>query len=139
MAEKWITIERSTELHAGDIVELDFVLVSLFDWTMWYAVQLAAIEARFEADPRFTLLSHTYPEEKIVTFKIKVNKNPVTVAALIVLILAVSFGVWLTFSEGRKLVREVAISGEAIGWTALQIGGAVLAVITGLILMKKAK
>lgn len=139
MADEWIKIERNTELHVGDIVELDFVLISLFDWNLWYAVQLAAIEKRIEADPRFTLLSHTYPEEKVVTFKVKVNKNPVTVAAIIVLIVVASVGIWISFDKGRLFLREVAVSGKEIGWTSIQVGASVLAVVLGLTLLKKAK
>jgi hypothetical protein len=139
MADKWIKIERNTELHKGDIVELDFALISLFDWNLWFAMQLSAIEDRLEADTRFTLLSHTYPEENLVTFKVKIDQNPVAVSAIIAIILVASFGIWVTFEQGRKLVREFAISGEAIGWSTMQIAGAALVVILGLVLLRKAR
>lgn len=139
MAEKWIKIERNTELHAGDVIDLDFALISLFDWQLWYAVQLAAIETAIEKDPRFTLLSHTYPEEKVVTFKVKINKNPVTVAAIIALIIAASFGMMLVFISGKLFVREVGEKSQEIGWSSIQIGASILAVILGITLLKKAR
>lgn len=139
MAEEWIKIERNTELHAGDIVELDFALMSLFDWGMWYAMQLAAIETALAKDSRFTLLSHTYPEEKVVTFKLKVIKNPVTIAAISAIIIKASLGLLLVFIAAKLLVKEIRVSGKEIGWTALQVGGAALAVVLGLVLLKKAK
>jgi len=136
--EKWIKIEKNTELHAGDIVELDFTLISLFDWHLWYAMQLAAIEKRLEADPRVTLLSHTYPEEKVVTFKVRINQNPITVLTIIAL-LVVFGGVWMVFSQARKSVKTIEATGEAIGWTSIQVAGAALVVILGLVLYRKAR
>jgi len=109
-AEKYEVITKDTELHAGDIVDLDFNIMSLFSWDIWNAVQLAAIEDRLEKDNRFTLVRHSYPENNVVTFRVRVDKNPVALAVLIGIIagatVATAAFVWLTFREARRMFVE---------------------------------
>ena len=108
--EKYEVISKDTELHAGDIVDLDFNIMSLFSWDIWNAVQLAAIEDRLEKDNRFTLVRHSYPENNVVTFRVRVDKNPVALAVLIGIIagatVATAAFVWLTFREARRMFVE---------------------------------
>ena len=110
-AEKYEVITKDTELHAGDIVDLDFNIMSLFSWDIWNAVQLAAIEDRLEKDNRFTLVRHSYPENNVVTFRVRVDKSsPLAVAVLIAVIagatVATAAFVWLTFREARRMFVE---------------------------------
>lgn len=142
MAEKWIEVHQTKELRKGDIVELDFLLMSLFDWDVWYGVQITAIEERFDKDPRFSLLSTTHPQNGQVTFKVRVDQNPVTVATIIALIL-IGVSIFVTFIVARRLVQAVA--GTAVGtqqviretgWTAMKIA---LALVIGLVAWKSLK
>jgi len=143
MAETWETISPETELHVGDIVELDFTLMSLFNWDYWMAVQLAAIESAIEADQRFTLLRHSYPENNVVTFRIRVDQNPIQVTVLIALITGVAgLGlIWLTFREARRLIVEGGVSPKEVikeaGWSSLMIAAAIIAVLIMLKLIKR--
>ncbi|MCJ7546799.1 MAG: hypothetical protein MUP30_08245 [Deltaproteobacteria bacterium] len=115
--EKYEVISKDTELHVGDIVDLDFNIMSLFSWDVWNAVQLAAIEARLEKDDRFTLMRHSYPENNVVTFRVRVDKNPVAVAVLIAVIagatVATAAFVWLTFREARRMFVEAPTAAVA--------------------------
>jgi len=116
-AEKYEVITKDTELHAGDIVDLDFNIMSLFSWDIWNAVQLAAIEDRLEKDNRFTLVRHSYPENNVVTFRVRVDKNPVALAVLIGIIagatVATAAFVWLTFREARRMFVEAPTAAVA--------------------------
>lgn len=141
--EKWVKIAKNTELHKGDIVKLHFALMSLFDWDLWYATQLAAIEAKLDKDPRFFLMSTTHPENGAVTFKVRIEQNPVAVSTLIAIIVGtvgVGMVVWLTYKGGERLekvVAKTAVLARETGWSALKIGMAVLIGTVGFIWLKK--
>lgn len=142
MAEKWIKIHENSDLHKGDIVKLDFLLMSLFDWDVWYGVQMAGIEDRIAADPRFTLLSTSYPENGLVTFKIRVDENPITVLAIIAIIVT-GISIFVVFKGAQQFVKEVSMSAvgikdvaEQTGTTALQIGFAVFLGVVGFVWLK---
>lgn len=117
--EKYEVISKDTELHVGDIIDLDFNIMSLFSWDVWQAVQLAAIEARLEKDNRFTLVRYSYPENNVVTFRVRVDKNPITLMVLIAIIagaIAVpttAAFVWLTFREGKRMFVEAPAAAVA--------------------------
>lgn len=141
--EKWVGIKENQPLHKGDIVKLDFMLMSLFDWDLWYGIQMDLIEKRLDKDPRFTLLSTTYPEESQVTFKVRVDENPVTVLTIIA-ILSIGITIFLSFIGAQLLVKQVGSSAGGItevtkeaGWTAVRIGLAVLLGMVGFIWLKK--
>jgi hypothetical protein len=109
--EPYELLSENSELHVGDVIDLDFNIMSLFSWDTWEAVQLAAIEDRLEKDEHFTLLRHSYPENNIVTFRVRVDKSsPLAVAVLIAVIagttaVTAAF-VWLTFREARRMFVE---------------------------------
>lgn len=135
--EKYEVISENTELHVGDIVDLDFMMASLFDWQIWEAVQLAAIEQRFAKDDRFTLLRHSYPENNVVTFRVRVDKNPIALLVLIAFIAACAVGtavfVWLQFREARRITQGVVEAGGGVAATTLSLGMLAAIVVAGMI------
>jgi len=133
--EKYEVITKDTELHVGDIVDFIFTMTSLFSWDLWVAVQLAAIEARFEKDNRFTLLRHSYPENNVVTFRVRVDKNPVAASTIVALIVvgAIGFVAWLNLKEIRRIVAGVVEAGGAAAATTLSLGFLAVIALAGFI------
>lgn len=133
--EEYQMISENTELHVGDIVDLDFSIMSLFDWQTWQAVELAMIEERFEKDDRFTLLRHSYPENNVVTFRVRVDKNPIAVAAIIALILSVAVPgliVWLALRE----IRLILVGGGEVARSTINLTLIVALAIAGLVALQ---
>lgn len=130
--EKYEVISKDTELHVGDIVDFIFTMTSLFSWDIWNAVQLAAIEDRFEKDDRFTLLRHSYPENNVVTFRVRVDKNPVAASTIIALIVLGGIGVvvWLNLKEIRRMFVEAPTAAVA---ATSSLGLIVVLALAGLI------
>lgn len=133
--EKYEVITKDTELHVGDIVDFIFTMTSLFSWDLWTAVQLAAIEDRFEKDDRFTLLRHSYPENNVVTFRVRVDKNPVAASTIVYLIVIGGLGVivLLNLKEIRRIATAVVEAGGAAAATTLSLGLIAMIALAGFI------
>jgi len=146
MAKKWTEISDSKPLQEGDEIRLHFTVTG---FTYLTAAQVMLIEDRLEKEPRFTVLSHSIPESKgptqltSMTFDIRINKQPrgaggswlrselvvtgtITAAIISGIILASIFGLVIRMTLSK--VEQATEGIRAVGWTSLQIAGALIAV-----------
>lgn len=142
----WVKIDKDKALSPGDIVELDFRILS----GIWLSsFEVAMIEAQLANRHDFEILSNSLPAAGIITFTIKVKDQYsgswlqppgaagfvvtttvilLTVAKIAAAICAVGLVTSLLFYEARQFVKEaaatpsgkLAMSGVgAAGWALL--------------------
>jgi len=139
--QKWVLINKNEPLNTNDRVRMYYGIIGP---TYMMAAQIAAIEKKLEADPRFTLTATSLPKNdgwvKDIWFEILVSKPKQQTptmqqaginGAVLAVIISSAFVLssvfcWLSFKEIRKMdigpaVAEVV---KETGWTAMKIGAA---------------
>lgn len=143
----WLEIDKEQPLRVGDKIRLHYKTVGL---TYVTATQIALVEKKLEKESRFVVENHSMPEGdgfmQSFFFEVRVVDQPsrpgrpgqvqeasiISAAVISAIILgAMSFFVWISFTGATKLVKasaEAAEGIEAVGWTSVQIAAALIAV-----------
>ena len=140
---EWVPIPEDKALHVGDTIRLYYTTIGM---TYATATQIALAEEKLKDERRFDILNHSIPtggkwsQEFFFTIRIT-DPRPaeaeiqeagiITVAVCSTIILgALGFVLWVSFAGARQLVEatgEAAQGLETVGWTSLQIAGALVA------------
>ncbi len=146
MAKQWNEISDSKPLKEGDEIRLHFTVTG---FTYLTALQVMRIEKKLEQESRFTVLRHSIPQSKgstqltSMTFDLRVNKQQhgatgswlrsdlvitgtITAIAIVAIIKIAMVGIVIYFTLSK--VEQATKGIQAVGWTSMQIAGAMIAV-----------
>ena len=134
----WVKIDKDKPLNPGDIVELDFEIIS----NLWLgSAEIAMIEVQLSNRSDFEIISNSLPAEGMITFKVLVKSSRqqepkyqtagidiLTVAVIGGLVIGAGLTYALILRETRLLKEtpsspggQIALSGFGIACIALSV------------------
>lgn len=147
MTMQWVEIDKEQPLQVGDKIRLYYKTVGL---TYVTATQIALVENKLEKQSRFVVENHSMPHGdgfmQSFFFEVRIvdpatrpqapgqiqEASMISAAVVSAIILgAMSFFVWISFTGATKLIKasaEAAEGIEAVGWTSVQVAAALIAV-----------
>ena len=120
-------------LKTGDVIEVHTTASGLVWVQAW---QWNAIERAVKADPHFELVNVTYGENQLI-MRIRVVKNPITVATITALIIGAGISLLIFLSIDRVYKITTGDTGKALAGAGLSWG--VAAALGGLYLFTKGR